>query len=234
MLVLALALLAGCKKNAKKTASESTDSPPPNPGSPFNPGGVRVDPNSRTGGGDIPEGWAEARDTVAGFRLLMPGRTLFYPNYKGAGPEMQKMQATSTSHGMKGLPTDVKVRTLSYVPPAGFQLVANPEQLFAGFQIAHPKFETFYEILEKPMVQLGGKPALKLVVRGVDLIKGAKLPDDPEMRRERLERMKQREEQRSVYFVVAHGARIFYLLIEFPGPIDDAFLKRVTDSFQYL
>ena len=81
---------------------------------------------------------------------------------------------------------------------------------------------------------LGGKPAFKLVVRGVDLIKGAKLPDDPEMRAERLERMKQREEQRSVYFVVAHGARIFYLLIEFPGPIDDAFLKRVTDSFQYL
>ena len=38
MLVLALALLAGCKKNSKKDTGDGTDPPPANPGNPFIPG----------------------------------------------------------------------------------------------------------------------------------------------------------------------------------------------------
>ena len=65
---IALVLATGCKKTAKK------DPPPdskPQPAVPNAGGGGE----GKGASGVIPAGWEEARDTVAGFRILMPGKT---------------------------------------------------------------------------------------------------------------------------------------------------------------
>src|SRR5687768_8537414 len=100
--MLALVPVVGCKKKGK------TDTPPDSNPQITNPnlGGGTGDGGGggKTGGTNTPAapaGWHEARDTVAGFRLLVPNKPVIHMNYKG-GQNLEKLQATSCSHFTKG------------------------------------------------------------------------------------------------------------------------------------
>ena len=98
------------------------------------------------------------------------------------------MQPSSTSHYVKDPEKEVRVRTLSYLPPAGFKMGSAPDELYAAFGVMHPNFDSLNEILEKTPTTLGGQPALKLVTRPIDLTAGVKLSDNPEFAKDQLER----------------------------------------------
>jgi hypothetical protein len=230
LLVVPLAVL-GCKKSTKKDGGDSTPPLVDKSG----PGSSGGDPRSkgRAGGGDVPAGWEEARDTVARFRLLMPGKTLFYPSYTGVPPQFQKLQMTSTSHGVKDIENDVRVKTISFIPPAGFKLGTTPEELYAAFSFFHPNYESLHTILEKAPVTLGGRPALKLYTRPIDLAAGTKLPEDPAFAKDEIERRKKRDAERVLYYVAVNGQRVIILSISSAGDPPPALVKTVTESFTY-
>ena len=236
--ILALVAVVGCKKKAK-------NDPPPD-GNPqlIDPLAGGGEAGGAGGGGAgvgkgggpkppaAPAGWHEARDTVAGFRLLVPNKPVIHMNYKGS-QNLEKLQATSCSHFTKGKDVEPFVRTITFVPPAGFKMGTTSDELLAAFNIVHPNFEKFYTLLEKSPVTLGGKPALKFVTRPIDITAGAKLPDDPQFAKDILERRKKQQAERTTYFVTVHGPRVVYLSISSPGDLDPAFLKTVTDSFAF-
>jgi hypothetical protein len=221
----------GCKKNTKKDGGGDSTPPPVDKSGPGSSGG---DPRNKSQtSGSIPAGWEEARDTVAGFRLLMPGKTLFYPSYTGVPPQFQKLQVTSTSHGVKDIVNDVRVKTISFIPPAGVKLGTTPDELYAAFKYFHPNYESLHTILEKAPVTLGGRPALRLFTRPINLSAGTKLPEDPEFAKDEIERRKKRDAERVLYHVAVAGQRVIILSISSPGDSPPALVKTVTESFAY-
>jgi hypothetical protein len=223
---IALVLAAGCKKPAKKEAPPDSN---PRPAVPNAGGGG----DGKAASGTIPAGWDEARDTVAGFRVLIPGKAVIHADFSNANPQAQKLQLNSTSHYVKDPEKEVRVKTLSYLPPAGFKLGSAPDELYAAFGVMHPNFASLNEILEKAPMTLGGQPALKLVTRPIDLTAGAKLSDDPVFAKDQLERRQKLAAKRSIYYVTTHGQRIIYVLIEAPTDPDPNLVKTVIESFKF-
>jgi hypothetical protein len=226
VVMIALLVAVGCKKDSKKDTGGDAN-PPVNPAP-----GPLGDLRGKTGGSDVPGGWAEARDPIGGYRLLMPGITKFHESFAGS-TALQKMQATSCSHGVKGLDTDVRVRSVSFVPPVSFKMGTTPDELFAALKLARTNFETFHTVLEKTAVKLGGREAVKIVTKPVDLTAGAKLPDDPRAGEERLQERKKLEAKRTTYYVTTAGARIVFLEIDSPTEPPPGLIKTVTESFAF-
>jgi hypothetical protein len=228
MLVLALALLAGCKKNSKKSTGDGTDRPPANPSSPFNPG---VELNTRTGAGP-PSGWAEARDPVGGFRIYLPGRIQMLDAAK-ARPEEQKLQMSRMTNNLRSEDKSAKVYAYSLVPPPGVQLGTSPDELFAGLKLVRRDLERFHEVLSKEPMRLGGRSALKVVTKGRDLSEGVKRPPGMEPPDWVIEGRKKDAARRMTFLVTTNGPRFIVIQSQTEGEPDPAELKTMIDSFQF-
>jgi hypothetical protein len=229
LLFLALVLLAGCKKNTKKNTGDGTDPPPPNPGSPFNPG---IDLNTRTAGGP-PAGWNEARDPVGGFRIYLPGSRIQMLDAAKASPEEQKLQMSRMTNNLRSEDKSAKVYAYSLVPPPGVKLGTSPDELFAGLKLARRDLEGFHVVVSKETIKLGGRSALKVVTKGRDLTAGVKRPEGMEPPDWVVESRKKDAARRTTFLVTTNGPRFIVIQSQTESDPDPAELKTMIDSFQF-
>jgi len=217
-------LASGCKKETKKDPPGDSAPPPVTPSGGGGGGGSG-------GGGGPPAGWSEGRDPVAGYRLYMPGTTQFIqtPVYD----QEKSVQASVVTHSVKNIEADPRARAISFPPPAGFKPGTTPDDLFAALRVYNQIMDSHYEVLAKSPATLGGKPALKVVLKS-KFLGSTRLPDDPEFAREELERRKKHDAKRTTYFVTTTGTRIIVLQVETADEPDPAFLKTLTESFAFL
>lgn len=225
---LVVAVLAfGCKKNKPDPAPDSNPNAPA--GAP-GPAGASTPTASAP-----PAGWSEARDPVGGFRVFLPGRVSQVDYSK----TIDKLPLKPTTfHGSFADPnTDTKTTAQSILPHAGVKLGNGPDELFAAFSAYKKGYEHFHLPAEKTPITLGGKPALKVVLKPLPR-KEPKPPfDDPEIVKawqERVNEDNKRVARRDVYFVTATATRFIFIEIKAPAEPDPAFLKTIADSFAFL
>ncbi|HSQ56173.1 MAG TPA: hypothetical protein VLM40_10570 [Gemmata sp.] len=218
----------GCKKQAKKPAGG--DTPPP------------VHPDAGGDGGSKPvsstppAGWCEARDAVGGYRVFMPGDRPVSPDFSKAGG--QEAQHTGCYAGMPNRSIPAEVHTFSLLPTIGFKLGTAPEELFAALKVFNRVIDSHHDVLEKTPAMLGGKPALKVVLKK----KSTRPPDegfgnDPgfdKFRNERIEQDKKEQAKRQIFYLTNSNTRLIILQIDTPGEPDPAIIKTVTESFRFL
>ena len=221
LLIAAVAL--GCKKEAKKNINNDSDP------AAVVPGQGTGDPG-RTGG--PPAGWAEARDTVGGFRLFMPGRIQMLEAAK-AKPEYQALQISRMTNNLRSEDTAAKLYTASFVPPAGAKFGSSPAELLAGLLLYRKGLETFEVVLSKEPVKLGGRAGLKVVTMERDLTAGVKRPEGMEPPDWVLESKKKEAARRTTYLVTTNGPRVIVIQSQTEGDPDPAELKTIIDSFAF-
>lgn len=223
--LVAAALALGCKKN--KPTDTGGDSGPNAPNVPIGGGG------NLPGASGPPAGWSEARDPVGGFKLYVFGRVQMLDAAK-AKPEYQALQMSRMTNNLRSEDTAAKVYAYSFVPPAGFKLGSAPEELYAGLLVFRKDLEKFEVVLSKEPIQLGGRPALKVVTKGRDLTAGVKSPLESETPDWVKESRKKQDAERTTYFVTATATRVILVSAKTAGDPDPAEFKILTDSFAFL
>jgi hypothetical protein len=227
--LVAVVLAFGCKK--KKPTDTGGDSNPNAPNVTIGGGGGGNVP----GAGDAPAGWSEARDTVGGYRVFLPGKTSKVDHTHTKTPELQP----TTFYGSFADPNAViQPKSHSFLAaPTGLKPGNSPDELLAAFKSRHRSIETFYLPPETTPITLGGKPALKIVLKPIPR-KVPKPPfDDPEILKTWQEQVDQASKdagRREVYFVTATPTRFIFIEVKAPSEPDPAFLKTITDSFAFL
>jgi hypothetical protein len=225
-LVLAAALAAGCKKDTKKNAP-AADNPAPGP-----TGDADGKGNGGPGGGsNVPAGWAEARDPVGGYMILLPGVTQYIETPVYA--QEKNVKATVVTHHVKNPDTDPVVRGVAFPPPAGSKFGTTPDDLFAALGVYNRVIDTHHEVLSKTPMTLGGKPALRVVLKN-KFLGSERLPDDPEFAKEEVERRRKEAAKRTTYYVTTTPTRVIVIEVKTPADPDPALLKTLTDSFAFL
>lgn len=221
--VVLLLLAAGCKKEQKK-APPPDNAPPPITGEETGKPAVGSESSATPG-------WFEGRDTVGGYKMLLPGRPLF--REKAATNIDQEAQASVLSHATEGDPENATtVQAASRLPTGASKLGTTPDELYANFAATRAGFLTFNEVVAKSPVTLGGRPAVKLVVK--EKAAPIPLPDDPELVRDELDRRKKKAAKRTTFLLTANKNRIITIQINTPGEPDPTFLNTVIGSFRFL
>lgn len=219
--LLVAAVAVGCKKKAPAPA------PNPPPGAPPvtpQPGAPDPKPSGP------PAGWTEARDDIGGYRLLMPGQVIRVDLSKGPDAAFQPTGYTQPS--AEGRP---RVSTYSRLPSADMKLGHTADELFAAMRAQDPNFEKTTDLLERATVQLGGKPALKLVLKKKPSPPPPKTDIEPDefFEKMRIEREQKEQAVRRVLYVTCTATRYIHVNVYFPGEPDPALLKGVVESFAF-
>jgi hypothetical protein len=226
-MVASMAVATGCKKQAKKDSPGGDSSPPP------------VQSGDGWGGGKgtaasvPPAGWCEARDPVGGYRVYIPGgapQPSVFKNVKDEG-----LNPTGRYAGLPSSTVNAKITTFSIFPPPGVKLGNTEEELFAELKAYNSTMETFWVILEKSSLTLGGKPAIKVVLKKKPWEPLKTTPDDdPEFVKAQNERDKKDQAMRRVLYLTNTATRMILITVETPDEPDPAMLKILTDSFAFL
>ncbi|VTR98930.1 unnamed protein product [Gemmata massiliana] len=224
VLALVVVTAVGCKKKPKSEPAEPA--PNPTPVTPSNSG-----TGSPTGG--VPAGWFEARDTTGGFRVLLPGTIQTIDLSRAGGRELQP---TAFTHQVRD-PNDPQVHTYSLLPPAGVPVSTKADDLFAGLKGFSRSLDTLYAVIERSPVTLGGRPALRVVLKKKPATPIPVPPKDnpalAQMRAEQEARDCQEQAKRQVYYVTATGTRFVILHVATAGEPPQDLLKVLTDSFTF-
>ena len=222
----------GCKKNKPAPSDDSNPNTNAQPGAPDATPGAGNTPATNP----APAGWSEARDTVGGYRVFLPGRTSQVDYSK----TIDKLPLKPTTFYGSFADPDAVIETRSHsilAAPTGLKLGNGPDELFAAFKLQHKSLETFYLPAEKTPITLGGKPALKVVLKPIPRKEPQPPFNDPEILKawqERVNEDNKRAGRREVYFVTATGTRFIFIDVKAPSDPDPAFLKTITDSFAFL
>ena len=223
--VVLIFFAVGCKKEQKKDpAPDSVPAPGNNSG-----GGT---PPVGSGTPAAPAGWQEGRDTVGGYKMLLPGPVIYHENTAHMTNVGQELKATLLTHATQNPEKETTVRGVSSLLAAGEKLGSTPDEYYATFLAGRATLLTYNEVLVKSVVTLGGRPAVKLVVKAKAT--DQPLPADPEFRKDEIERRKQKDAKRTTYFLTANNNRIVQVQINTLGEPDAALLNTIIESFRFL
>ncbi len=194
-------------------------------------------PNTPTGtpgpAGGPPAGWSEARDTIGGFRLFVPGRSRVL-DMTGAPADKKRLQMTMISAGSVLDPKMPMVQTHSLVPVDGLKIGSSPDELYAGLLQLHQGVMTFQDVLAKESITLGGRPGLRVLTKANNYSPPPKVPDNPEFEKQMAEGYKKDIARRTTYLVTTTATRVIVILVQSEGDPNPADLKTMIDSFSFL
>lgn len=164
--------------------------------------------------------------------MLLPGGN---PQFQTTPAYIQEKNvgAAVLTHSFKNPDTSPRVRGISFEAPTGFKLDTSPDNLFAALKLYNRVIDSHHVLLEKTPAKLGGKPALKVVLKP-KFLGSERLPEDPVFAKDEIERRKKDDAKRKTYYVTTTSSRIVVLEIETPTDPDPALLKTVTESFKFL
>ena len=225
----------GCKKKEAKNEPSGTSEPPPV----VNPGGGGGGGGGGTKGAILsvpPAGWCEVRDVIGGLRVFLPGDKPVVPDPARLGSKGNL--ATGCYATIKNPNINAEVKTFSIPHQAGAKVGSAPDELFTGLRLVSGSVDQLHDVLEKTPVTLGGKPALKIVLKR----KASNRPkmnvgNDPffaKMEAEFAEREKKEQAMRQVFYITNTGTRIIIIQVDTPGEPEPAVVKTVIDSFAFL
>lgn len=223
--LVAVALAAGCKK--KKPDPAADDAPNTPAGTPGPAGG-----GAQPAGGP-PVGWSEARDTIGGFRLFVPGRSRVL-DMTGAPEDKKRLQMTMISAGTVLDAKIPMVQTHSLVPVGGLKIGSSPDELYAGLLQLHQGVMTFQDVLAKESITLGGRPGLRVLTKANSYSPPPKMPDNPAFEKQLAEGYKKDIARRTTYLVTTTATRVIVILVQSEGDPNPADLKTMIDSFAFL
>ena len=227
--LVAAVLAAGCKK--KKPDPAADDAPNTPAGTPGPAGGAAAGGGAQPAGGP-PAGWSEARDTIGGFRLFVPGQSRVL-NMTGAPADKKRLQMTMISAGTVLDAKVPMVQTHSLVP-VGVKIGSSPDELYAGLLQLHQGVMTFQDVLAKESITLGGRPGLRVLTRANNYSPPPKVPDNPEFEKQMAEGYKKDIARRTTYLVTTTATRVIVILVQSEGDPNPADLKAMIDSFAFL
>lgn len=234
--LVAAVLALGCKKN--KPADSGGDSNTNTPAATGTPGGGAgaagatdaTDNTKNTAG--VQTKWSEVRDTVGGFRVLVPGTNRAL-NMATAPEEKKKRQMIMFQNAVGPNSKSAQVTTHSFVPLAGTKIGSSPDELYAGLLAHRDGVMTFHDLLVKESLTLGGRPALRVMTKANNFSPPPKI-GDAETQQRLEEGYKKDIARRWTYLVTTTATRVIVILIQTEGDPDPAELKAIADSFAFL
>ena len=221
-------LVVGCKKTKPAPAD---DAPTPAAGTPGPAGGAAAGGAQPAGG--PPAGWSEARDTIGGFRLFVPGSSRVL-DMTGAPEDKKRLQMTMISAGTVLDAKIPMVTTHSLVPVGGLKIGSSPDELYAGLLQLHQGVMTFKDVLSKESITLGGRPGLRVLTKANNYSPPRKVPDNPKFEQQMADDYKKDIARRTTYLVTTTATRVIVILVQSEGDPNPADLKTMIDSFAFL